>query len=225
MIKTRESIKEDQESFFGDVFPIGVDAHIPVEPAEIEKRRFQFRMLTRPPGRWLVGVDISGIRHAHLHFVERPYVPNGQLNLELSVPVRKVPGVEVLDGDVATIPLGGRIKTKLDLLPVKSLIGTEMFPIEEGKGKVHIDAHPFRRIPPNQVHAQDFLCSGERDSPFLVAVDKFLGSDIPMEVTGYGLGHHKSEDVCIPTVREFCKTVQKGHAHVHILQREEDRLS
>jgi hypothetical protein len=43
----------------------------------------------------------------------------------------------------------------------------------------------------------------------LVAVDKLLGGDVSVEVSGHGLGHHEGEDVSVPTVREFGESVEE----------------
>jgi len=113
--------------------------------------------------------------------------------------------------DVASVTLSRTLIAELDLFPAKSLIGTEMFPIEECEGEVDVDSHALGGIPPYEVNAEDFFCARECDGPFLVAVDKLLGGHVSMEVSRHGLGDHEGEDVGVPSVWELRESVEEGH--------------
>ena len=63
--------------------------------------------------------------------------------MKLAIGIREVALVHVIDRNVATIALGRRVKSELDLSAAKRLIGAEMLSVEQREGKINVHSHPL----------------------------------------------------------------------------------
>lgn len=64
-----------------------------------------------------------------------------KLQLELSVCIRKVSLVEIVDGNVTPVALGWRVECELDLPPAKGLVRTEVLSVEKREREIDVHSH------------------------------------------------------------------------------------